>query len=151
MNPLNHPGEPAEDPLEAALVRTTFQVAGILSAVGAEHNLSLTQIRVLGILRDRRVRVTELADYMGLDKSTMSGLVERAERRGLLARRKNPDDRRGVDVVITEAGLELAEAMYGRVREMLSPAFARLDQQQSEQLAALLEVFLTPPSSGAPR
>nr|WP_269810099.1 MarR family transcriptional regulator [Kineosporia rhizophila] len=146
---MNDPGDPPESPLEDALMRTTFQVAGVLSAVGAEHNLSLTQIRVLGILRDRRVRVTELADYMGLDKSTMSGLVERAERRGLLARRKNPEDRRGVDVVITEAGLELAAVMYARVRELLGPAFARLDQPQSEQLAALLEVFLTPPTPNA--
>lgn len=62
---------------------------------------SLTQLRLLGVLRDRRPRMTELAAFLGLDKSTLSGLVDRAERRGLVARDKNPQDRRVVDVFLT--------------------------------------------------
>src|SRR5687768_4655520 len=100
------------DALVDALVRTTFQVAGVLTRIGAERDLSLTQLRVLGFLRDRRPRMTELAGFLGLDKSTLSGLIDRAERRGLVARGKNPQDRRVVDVFLTPAGLELAEQVY---------------------------------------
>ena len=80
----------------------------MLSRIGAEHDLSLTQLRVLGILRDRRIRMSELADYLGLDKSTISGLVDRAEKRGLVQRAPNPADGRAVDVFLTAAGTELA-------------------------------------------
>ncbi|MEU6408108.1 MarR family transcriptional regulator [Microbispora sp. NPDC046933] len=135
----------ATDDVMDALVRTTFEVAGVLTRIGGEHDLSLTQLRVLGILRDRRARVTELAAYLGLDKSTMSGLVDRAERRGLLTRGKNPDDGRVVDVYTTPAGLELAQRVEDEARRALTPMTGRLDAEQLDQLAKLLELVLTRP------
>src|SRR5579862_5899053 len=64
-----------------ALVRSSFAVMAVLNRIGAEHDLSLTQLRMLGILRDRRITMSELGGYLGLDKSTISGLVSRAEKR----------------------------------------------------------------------
>jgi DNA-binding MarR family transcriptional regulator len=136
------------DALVDALVRTTFQVAGVLTRIGAERDLSLTQLRVLGFLRDRRPRMTELAGFLGLDKSTLSGLIDRAERRGLVTRGKNPQDRRVVDVFLTPAGLELAEQVYGEVRNALAPATDRLDPQERDQLVQLLHAFMHRPSPG---
>ncbi|MFI7055538.1 MarR family winged helix-turn-helix transcriptional regulator [Streptosporangium canum] len=130
------------DALVDALVRNTFQVVGVLTRIGAERDLSLTQLRVLGILRDRRPRMTELATFLGLDKSTLSGLIDRAERRGLVARGKNPQDRRVVDVFLTHAGLELAEQVYGEVRRALAPVTTRLDPQERDQLVQLLHAVL---------
>jgi MarR family transcriptional regulator, lower aerobic nicotinate degradation pathway regulator len=130
------------DELVDALVRNSFEIMGVLTRIGAENDLSLTQLRVMGILRDRRLRMTELAAYLGLDKSTMSGLIDRAEKRGLLARGKNPEDRRIVDVSITPAGLELAERLYGEVRRTLAAATDRLDPKQREELVELLESML---------
>ena len=124
---------------------------GVLTRIGAENDLSLTQLRVLGLLRDRRPRMTELATFLGLDKSTMSGLIDRAERRGLLARDKNVYDGRVVDVFITAAGLELTQRLYDEVRRVLEPATGRLDPQQRDQLLRLLEPVLVSPSDlGAP-
>jgi len=128
--------------VDDALVRSAFRVMGVLTRVGAAHDLSLTQLRVLGILRDRRLRMTELAGYLGLDKSTMSGLVDRAERRGLLARGRNPGDKRVVDVFITPAGLELADRVQAEIQRDLAPATGRLNPRQREQLAGLLELVL---------
>ncbi|GAA3621867.1 hypothetical protein GCM10022419_129410 [Nonomuraea rosea] len=132
----------ADDAMDA-LVRTTFEVAGVLTRIAGEHDLSLTQLRVLGILRDRRARVTELAAYLGLDKSTMSTLIDRAQRRGLLTRGKNPADGRVVEVYMTPAGLELAQRVEDDVRRALAPATGRLDPEQLDQLANLLEVVVT--------
>lgn len=130
------------DPLEDLLIRTAYLVTGILTRIGAQNDLSLTQLRVIGILRDRRARMTDLAAYLGLDKSTMSGLVDRAERRGLLARGKNPEDGRVVDVFVTPAGLELIGRLRGEIRQALAPATERLPQQQRDELARLLDAFL---------
>ncbi len=137
--------ENSEDALIDGLVRTTFQVMAVLTRIGAEYDLSLTQLRVLGILRDRRPRMSELAGYLGLDKSTMSGLIDRAERRGLLARGKNPEDRRGIDVFITPEGLELTQRLNEQIRRTLAPVTGRLNPEQRHQLVELLEPVLTPP------
>lgn len=137
------------DILLDALVRSSFQVMGVLTRIGAENDLSLTQLRVLGILVDRRMRMNELAAYLGLDKSTMSGLIDRAEQRGLLARARNPDDRRVVDVFITPAGLELSARVSDQIRRALAPATDRLTALQQDQLIDLLELVVTPTAAAS--
>ena len=125
-----------------ALAQSAFVVMGALTRIAAEHDVSLTQMRVLGILRDRRPRMAELADFLGLEKSTMSGLVDRAEQRGLVARGKNADDGRAVDVYMTPAGLELAEQVHAEVRAALAPLTDRIDATERRALAGLLERML---------
>ena len=76
-------GDAVPDGLVDALAQAAFMTMAVLTKVAADNDLSLTQLRVLAILRDRRLRMTALADYLGLEKSTMTGLVNRAEKRGL--------------------------------------------------------------------
>lgn len=125
-----------------ALAQTAFTVMAVLNRVGAEHDLSLTQLRVLGILRDRRLRITALADYLGLEKSTMTGLVDRAEKRGLLSRAPSATDGRAVDVFITPRGEALAGPIYGRAVELLMPLIDGLQPAERRQLQAHLERML---------
>jgi DNA-binding MarR family transcriptional regulator len=125
-----------------ALVRASFATMAVLNRVGAEHDLSLTQLRVLAILRDRRVKMSELADYLGLDKSTISGLVDRAEKRGLLQREPNPADGRAVDVFLTNGGVRLVEIGASEIAQALAPMTGQLTKADTRRLATLLERIL---------
>jgi DNA-binding MarR family transcriptional regulator len=125
-----------------ALVRASFATMAVLSRVAAEHDLSLTQLRVLAILRDRRCKISELSDYLGLDKSTISGLVDRGEKRGLLQRAPNPADGRAVDVLLTAEGTRLAEAGAGQIARALSPMTGTLSRTETGRLTTLLETLL---------
>src|ERR1700677_2003864 len=120
-DPAASSADTPQQELIGALVRASFATTAVLSRVAAEHDLSLTQLRVLAILRDRRVRMSELADYLGLDKSTISGLVDRAEKRGLLQRAPNTADGRAVDVFLSPAGTEPADRGAALVARSLSP------------------------------
>jgi DNA-binding MarR family transcriptional regulator len=99
----------------------------------------LLDMTFLSRMRDRRPRMTDLAAFLGLDKSTMSGLVERAERRGLVARGKSPEERRVVDVFITPAGRELAEQLQEEIRSALAPFTNRLEPNDRHLLTHLLD------------
>ena len=132
-------GGSEQDGLTDALVQAAFRTMAVLNRVGAEHDLSLTQLRVLAILRDRRVRMTALADYLGLEKSTMTGLVDRAEKRGLLERAPSASDGRAVDVFLSPAGVELAERGAAEVRRALRPLTGELSPTEQRRLQALLE------------
>src|SRR5208282_2923600 len=125
-DPAAQPAAAGQQDLIDALVRTSFATMAVLSRVAAEYDLSLTQLRVLAILRDRRVKMSELADYLGLDKSTISGLVDRAEKRGLLQRAPNPADGRAVDVFITVGGAQLAETGATEITRSLAPMTGQL-------------------------
>jgi DNA-binding MarR family transcriptional regulator len=142
------PPPATEEDLIDALVRASFEVMAVLTRIGAEHDLSLTQLRVLAILRDRRVRMSDLAEYLGLDKSTISGLVDRAEKRGLLRREPNPADKRAVDVLVTAAGSELAARGATLIAQSLSVMTGRLTGAEIRIVTDLLERMMRSPASG---
>jgi DNA-binding MarR family transcriptional regulator len=127
------------------LVRASFVTMALLNKIGAENDLSLTQLRVFGILRDRRLRMATLADYLGLEKSTMTGLIDRAQKRGIVARAPSAEDGRAIDVFLTDEGVELAERLYREVQEALAPLTHRLSAAEQRTLQSLLERMLTPP------
>jgi len=133
------------DALVDALAQTTFAVTARLNRLGAEHDLSLTQLRVLAILRDRdRVRITALAQHLGLEKSTMTGLVDRGVRRGLLERTASAGDRRAVDVLLTRAGRDLAERLHEAAATSMTGMAQGLSAPERQRLTALLTRLLPP-------
>jgi DNA-binding MarR family transcriptional regulator len=142
-DPTAVPPAPGQQELIDALVRTSFATMAVLNKLAAEHELSLTQLRVLAILRDRRITMSELTGYLGLDKSTVSGLVDRAEKRGLLRRAPSPRDGRGVEVFLAPAGAELAERGGAEIARALSPMTGVLTPAESRRVAALLERMLS--------
>jgi len=108
----------------------------------SDGDLSLTQLRVLAILRDRRLGTTALADYLGLEKSTMSGLVERAEKRGLLQRAQDASDGRAVEISLSSRGKKLTERLYVQVEGSLNPMTSALSPPERQRLRVLLERML---------
>jgi len=130
------------DGLTDALVPTAFVTMALLNKIGAENDLSLTLLRVLGILWDRRPRMTELAEHLGLEKQTMSGLIARAEKRGLVARAPNVEDGRATDVFLTGDGAKLVQRLHAQMQAALVPLTGRLSAAEQQQLQALLERML---------
>ena len=80
------PTEPAEQLSTVdGLAQLSFLTLGLLERRAGEHAISIIQTRLLGVLRDRTPTMNELATLLGLDKSSATGLVDRAERRGLVS------------------------------------------------------------------
>lgn len=134
---MKQPPPPGEG-LADALVPTVFVTMAVLNKIGAENDLSLTLIRVLGILWDRRPRMTELADYLGLEKQTMSGLIARAEKRGLVGRSPNAEDGRVTDVFLTSEGAKLVKRLHVQTQQALAPLTEQLGASDQQRLQELL-------------
>ncbi len=128
-----------------ALVQNAFTVTAVLSRLGAANDLSLTQLRVLQILRDRRLRMATLADHLGLDRSSLTGLVDRGEKRGLFERAPSATDGRAVEVFLAPAGLELAERLHAQALDQLSGLVDPLAPSDRRRLRAALERMLETP------
>ncbi len=144
-------GEQDVSPLLVDLtVQAAFSTIAELSRVAAAHDLSLTQLRVLGILRDRQVRIGRLVDFLGLEKSTLTGLIDRAERRGLLRRVRNEGDRRVVEVTLSDHGLDLAERLVAEIADRLRPRLAALGPADGETLRVLLASMHPEPDPDTP-
>lgn len=138
MTPAPLPGEALAD----VLVPTAFVTMAVLNKIGAENDLSLTLVRVLGILWDRRPRMAELADHLGLERQTMSGLIARAEKKGLVARAPNPEDGRATDVFLTPQGTELVQRLRLQALQALAPLTGQLSATDQRVLQGLLQRML---------
>jgi DNA-binding MarR family transcriptional regulator len=130
-----------------AVVQLSFTVQAMLNDIAAEFELSMTQVRLLGILRDREPTMLELAGALRLEKSSVSGLVDRAQRRGLVRRSPAPDDGRAVRVALADDGRRLATEFEQRVAGELAALLAGLPSRERRQLASLLG-RITPVGAG---
>jgi MarR family transcriptional regulator, lower aerobic nicotinate degradation pathway regulator len=125
--------------LRDSLVQVSFAVTAALSRVAAEQELSLTQLRVLGILLDREPTMAELATYLGLERSTVSGLIDRAAQRGLVHKKTDPADGRSVRVSLTAEARRLTARVVADIGELMTPLSDRLSAGEQKRLTALLE------------
>ncbi len=98
-----------------SLVQLSFAIQDVLARVSAEHNLSITQLRLLGILRDRTPPMTAIAEHLRLDRSSVTGLVSRAEGRGLVSRTAAKHDARVIIVRATARGRRVGRELAAMV------------------------------------
>jgi DNA-binding MarR family transcriptional regulator len=124
------------------LVQLSYLIQSVLARVGSEHDLSNIQIRLLGILRDREPSMFQLAQYLNLEKSSVTGLVDRAERRGLVERVVSPNDRRGFNVRLTAAGRQLVHVAGAEIERQINAVVETLTETERASLATLATKIL---------
>lgn len=111
-----------------------FDVISALRRVGVPHELSP------GALVQQTLSTS----------GTMTNRIDRLERRGLVERRPDPSDRRGIKVRLTVDGVHAADAamagLLARERDLL----AGLTHAEQDDLAALLRTLLAPFDSPEP-
>ena len=124
------------------LAQLSFLIHRLLERRSAEHDLSIVQTRLLGVLRDRKPTMNELGKLLGLDKSSVSGLVERAERRGLVTRTPSPTDGRAVLVALTDDGHSLVADASSRFATDVSALLDLLSPSDRSALSRLVSRML---------
>jgi DNA-binding MarR family transcriptional regulator len=125
------------------LAQLSFVIQRMLERRAAKHSLSVVQTRLLGMLRDRQPTMNELGKLLSLDKSSVSGLVERAERRGLVRRASSPLDGRAVLVSLTDDGRALvfeAASEFGADVDALLNRVSPSDRRALSRLVSRLLV-----------
>src|ERR1700730_2015085 len=94
-----------------------FQILGLLKqhvhTAIVDIGLTPQQAHALRCLDPTRpVPMRELAAAIMCDASTLTGVVDRLEDRGLVERRPDPDDRRVKGLVVTPAGIAIRDRIW---------------------------------------
>lgn len=136
------PKTPADDPLStdpaSALVRIAFLVQSIYAKTAAAHDLTPQQAQLLCIVGDQPRAMSELVQMFRLDKSSVSGLVDRVEQRGLVTKRASDTDGRAVVVALTSEGARRGRAFRAETERQLSDVLSNIDPPQRSTLGTLL-------------
>lgn len=104
----------------------------------ARWNLSPSQFNILNLLRDEGASrtQTELGRELLMHRSNVTGLVDRLEKRGLVTRQADAQDRRTWQVVLTPKGHQL---MLEILPHYYAAAAAVWGEMPPDQIAALVE------------
>ncbi len=138
--------------------RSSDRIEEALSVVGRASNQVRLHERLLqtaGVRLDRggasllhklylhgdSLRVTTLADMLGVDAPTVTRKVQQLERDGLVSRQADPDDRRATRIQLTPAGRRTFERVLKARRAWLDDLLHDWDDQDLADFARLLQRF----------
>lgn len=114
----------------------------------AEHDLEAWEFDVLSALRRTgepyQLSPGSLLGQTLVTSGTMTNRIDRLEARGLVARRPDPVDRRGVLVRLTAAGRAAVDDALADLLDHERALLSDLTADQRSQLAGLLRVLVTP-------
>lgn len=122
----------------SALVRSSFLVNAVYAESGREHGLTPQQGQLLCVLMAKPYGMSELGAVLGLAKSSLTGLVDRTERNGLVRREPDPTDARAVRITLTPRGRRLAEEFYAETCLRIEKLATGLSAAERDRLAGLL-------------
>ncbi|MDN3686958.1 MarR family winged helix-turn-helix transcriptional regulator [Cyclobacterium jeungdonense] len=111
------------------------------SKIFKPHDLSPEQYNVLRILRGQHpepITVSSIQDRMLNKMSNASRLVEKLKIKKMVERRECAEDRRQVDITITDKGLEILEQLEDEVKKF-NKSILHLNKSEVEQLNELLD------------
>jgi MarR family transcriptional regulator, organic hydroperoxide resistance regulator len=118
-------------PLIAEWQRVTHLLLEAVEHELADLDLSAAEINALACFTGARARpVRDLVGATGQRPSTLTGVLDRLERRGLVTRTPNPHDRRSIVVELTPAG----RAAAARVAAAFAAVEARLPADTATRL-----------------
>ena len=126
------------DEVAGRLLRLATEVQASYACVAERHDLTPVQARLLCVLLDGPRGLADLAHCFGVEKAALTGLMDRAERRGLARRSPVPGDRRALQATLTEAGRRAAAAFHADVGAELSRLIAPLAPAERADFGAAM-------------
>lgn len=88
--------------------------------------------------REQALSPSALAKDMMLSTSAMTNRLDRLEKRGLIARKADPEDRRGLQIVLTDDGFALVDGLIASHVETEERMLTALSQAERAMLRELL-------------
>jgi DNA-binding MarR family transcriptional regulator len=128
--------------LAGALVQTMHVLQDLYAETSRPLGLTPQQAHLLCVLLGGPLGMTELSRILSIERSSLTSMVDRLERRDLVARVPNPTDRRAFRIELTDPGLALANDAHKAFTTRIEHLTATLTPTTRHTLATtLMTVF----------
>lgn len=124
--------------ITTALVELSTAIERVFVEEGRRCGLTQQQTHVLCVLNEKALGMGEIGRVLDLEKSSVTGMVDRLERRGLVCRRPHPDDRRASLIELTGEGAAKGSQVHEAVTDRLE---ALADGVPPEDLPRVLPIL----------
>jgi DNA-binding MarR family transcriptional regulator len=113
----------------------------IRATATAKFDISVEQFHVLRYVRRGTDSVSELATAKNISRPAISQAVEVLVKKGLLTRVQSKEDRRCVDLVLTEAGDNLLDTVFMETRGWMKEQMHDLSPDELETITSAMEIL----------
>jgi DNA-binding MarR family transcriptional regulator len=127
------------------LVMDLIRIAGLLQPEQSMPASGLSMSQAFGLHEldtDRPMSQRELAERLNLEKSTVSRMVAELERKGLVARERDPANRRFYLLRLTDAGRALHAGVAGAMHDHFVHAVSAMTRKEREGLLVGLPALI---------
>lgn len=130
--------------LDLRLIRVWLKVSqaiteNILKDIES-HNLSRENFMILELLYSKGPHpVQKISETFSIPSGSITYVVDKLEKKGLVERQPNPNDRRASNVVITEEGRALFDEIFPKHVATISENVSFITNEEKEQLITLLK------------
>lgn len=110
-----------------------------------EFGLSIPQLLTLNYLKeakDYKATPSDLAQYLKLNSSTITGIISRLEKKGWVAKVPSQQDRRVLNVILTSKGLNILKDTPQLMHQRLSKKLEKLSAGQFKELESAFELLV---------
>lgn len=125
--------------VESTIMATARAIRQCYDQRFADLGLNLSEASLLAFVEESGpLSQTRLAQRLGLGRAATGSVIDSLEKRGLVERQPDPDDRRVWLVTVTRAGKDLVEQVNASDQVLRSELRAGISRADRQQLAALL-------------
>lgn len=108
-----------------------------------QYDLTPIQYGVLKCIWQLDLHVPkEIADYLGVENSTISGILDRMEKKDLIERKIDKDDRRFIYVDLTKASRDLEAPVNKTVEEVNHTVLKAFSEKEAAELRKMLRKLI---------
>ncbi len=107
-----------------------------------DSGFTFPQLSVISILaKNGKQKVSDISEKMGLSDSTVSGILDRLEQKGIIERKRNKDDRRVVKIYLSKGSQEICQEFHRKREEYFSHLLKELSEQEIKDIIKGLEIL----------
>lgn len=135
----------ANDKVAILIKKTALVVEKLSNHVLTPYELTHTQYKILMVLfqnREKQIRQADIETHFSMTNPSVTGIIQNLEKKGLLKRVQNPDDKRSKLLQVTEKALSMQNELFALGQSIEEQVTANLSAEERSQLVALLKKVL---------
>lgn len=134
-----------KDRVAILIKKTALAIEKLSNQVLAPYELSNAQYKIMMMLYrnpDKTVRQADIEEKFSLTNPTVTGIIQNLEKKGLIQRIQNPNDKRSKLLCLTAKSYEIRDELEQLGESLESQVTEQLTEQECEHLCVLLKKML---------
>ena len=121
------------------LSELSIQYFSLVRQLSSKFELTLSQTLIILSIPFDGVTISDLSEKLGIDISTMTRNIQRIEKKNLVKRLPNPDDKRSIKLFLSQRGVTLSNSLNLEISTSLDSILNKYDLKISNQIKNNLE------------